>query len=78
MEYRKVYCHYNFTVEMKNKDEECWTSRLYFAETKLMHGVKYYFCTPLEATDDGMCSCLFLLKLYCSNNTVLMACSFII
>uniref|UniRef100_A0A0E0H8S4 DUF3615 domain-containing protein n=1 Tax=Oryza nivara TaxID=4536 RepID=A0A0E0H8S4_ORYNI len=56
MEYRKVYCHYNFTVEMKNKDEECWTSRLYFAETKLMHGVKYYFCTPLEATDDGCCN----------------------
>uniref|UniRef100_A0A0E0KML1 DUF3615 domain-containing protein n=1 Tax=Oryza punctata TaxID=4537 RepID=A0A0E0KML1_ORYPU len=54
-EYRKVYCHYNFTIEMKKNDEACWTSRLFFAEAKLVNGVKTYFCSPLEVTDDGPC-----------------------
>ncbi|GJM97029.1 hypothetical protein PR202_ga13924 [Eleusine coracana subsp. coracana] len=52
-EYRKVYCHYNFTIEMKKKNEEVWTSCLYFAETKLKQGVKYYFCSPIKVADDG-------------------------
>uniref|UniRef100_A0A0A9HZ15 DUF3615 domain-containing protein n=1 Tax=Arundo donax TaxID=35708 RepID=A0A0A9HZ15_ARUDO len=54
-EYRKVYCHYNFTIKMKKNDEDCWTSKLYFAEAKLLNGVKYYFCSPLELTDSGQC-----------------------
>lgn len=61
-EHGKVYSHYNFTIEMKKKDEQCWTSNRYFAEAKLMRGVKYYFCSPLEATDDGECCCLFICK----------------
>ncbi|KAL6638117.1 hypothetical protein ACP70R_025689 [Stipagrostis hirtigluma subsp. patula] len=52
-EHAKVYTHYNFTVEMKKNDEDCWTSNLYFAEAMLMDGFKYYFCSPLELTDDG-------------------------
>lgn len=61
-EYGKVYTHYNFTIEMKKKDEQCWISSRYFAEVKLMFGVKYYFCSPLEAIDDGKCCCLFICK----------------
>ncbi len=57
---RKIYHHYNFTVEMKN-DKDCWIPRVYFAEVKMKYGFKYRFCAPLEATDDGMCSYLFLL-----------------
>ncbi|CAL4945052.1 unnamed protein product [Urochloa decumbens] len=58
-EHRKVYSHYNFTIEMKKKDEKCWTPNHYFAEAKLILGVKYYFCSPLKVTDDGQCySCM--------------------
>ncbi|TVU45001.1 hypothetical protein EJB05_04468 [Eragrostis curvula] len=46
--YGKVYTHFNFTVDIKKKDENDWTSRLYFAEAKLVRGVKFYFCAPLE------------------------------
>uniref|UniRef100_A0A0E0DWH2 DUF3615 domain-containing protein n=1 Tax=Oryza meridionalis TaxID=40149 RepID=A0A0E0DWH2_9ORYZ len=51
---RKIYHHYNFTVEMKN-DEDCWIPRVYFAEVKMKYGLKYRFCAPLEATKDGQC-----------------------
>lgn len=51
---RKIYHHYNFTVEMKN-DKDCWIPRVYFAEVKMKYGFKYRFCAPLEATDDGQC-----------------------
>uniref|UniRef100_A0A0D9XNS8 DUF3615 domain-containing protein n=1 Tax=Leersia perrieri TaxID=77586 RepID=A0A0D9XNS8_9ORYZ len=54
-ENRKVYCHYNFTIEMKKNDEDCWTSRPFFAEVKLVNGLKSYFCSPLEVADDGPC-----------------------
>uniref|UniRef100_A0A0D9XWX5 DUF3615 domain-containing protein n=1 Tax=Leersia perrieri TaxID=77586 RepID=A0A0D9XWX5_9ORYZ len=50
---RKIYHHYNFTVEIKNKG--CWIPRVYFAEVKMKYGHKYRFCSHLEVTDDGLC-----------------------
>uniref|UniRef100_A0A0E0MJM4 DUF3615 domain-containing protein n=1 Tax=Oryza punctata TaxID=4537 RepID=A0A0E0MJM4_ORYPU len=52
---RKIYHHYNFTVEMKKNGEECWIPRIYFAEIKMKYGLKYRFCTHLETTDHGQC-----------------------
>jgi hypothetical protein len=57
----KIYCHYNFTTTVKKNDEDSWTSKLYFAEAKVIHGVKYYFCSLLLPIDDGICCCLFVL-----------------
>ncbi|TVU05835.1 hypothetical protein EJB05_49019, partial [Eragrostis curvula] len=65
--YGMVYTHYNFTMEIKKNDENDWTSRRYFAEAKMEHGVKFYFCAPLEGANDGMCYYTTYSTFFCSN-----------
>ncbi|XP_047091164.1 uncharacterized protein LOC124703004 [Lolium rigidum] len=53
--YFKIFHHFNFTVKTKLPSSDDWESRTYFAELKEMFGEKYYFCCPLESSENGQC-----------------------
>ncbi|KQJ88247.1 uncharacterized protein LOC100844924 [Brachypodium distachyon] len=57
--YYKIFHHYNFSVKVKDPSSVDWTVTMYFAEVKEIFGRKYYFCRPLESTENGHCyACL--------------------
>jgi hypothetical protein len=45
-------------VKTKLPSSDDWESRTYFAELKEMFGKKYYFCCPLESSENGIYSYL--------------------
>jgi hypothetical protein len=45
-------------VKTKLPSSDDWESRTYFAELKEMFGEKYYFCCPLESSENGIYSYL--------------------
>ncbi|CAN6325704.1 unnamed protein product [Urochloa humidicola] len=47
--------HFNFTVQTKHESSDFCTSEFYFAEVKQVSGIKSYFCSLLEPSDDGHC-----------------------
>ncbi|XP_047091162.1 uncharacterized protein LOC124703003 isoform X1 [Lolium rigidum] len=53
--YFKIFHHFNFTVKTKHPSSDDWKSITYFAELKEIFGEKYYFCCPLESSENGRC-----------------------
>nr|XP_051180329.1 uncharacterized protein LOC127294530 isoform X4 [Lolium perenne] len=53
--YFKIFHHFNFTVKTKHPSSDDWKSITYFAELKEIFGEKYYFCCPLESSENGQC-----------------------
>ncbi|CAM0950357.1 unnamed protein product [Alopecurus aequalis] len=49
------YVHIIRLQDTEHRRSDIWTPKLYFAEVKQLSGVKYYFCFPLEASDNGHC-----------------------
>lgn len=53
--YFKIFHHFNFTVKTKLPSSDDWKLRTYFAEVKEIFGEKFYFCCPLESSENGQC-----------------------
>uniref|UniRef100_A0ACD5WU17 Uncharacterized protein n=1 Tax=Avena sativa TaxID=4498 RepID=A0ACD5WU17_AVESA len=51
----KIFHHFNFNVKTKLPSSDDWISRTYFAEVKEIFGEKFYFCCPLESSENGQC-----------------------
>jgi hypothetical protein len=45
-------------VKTKHPSSDDWKSITYFAELKEIFGEKYYFCCPLESSENGIYSYL--------------------